>query len=398
LLSLVAAAYLAAIGEKDKGKKAKNEKGLAMKLSIDRAALIKPLGHIQGVVERRNTIPILSNLVIRAEAGQLRLTATDMEMDMVETVSSSVSEEGVITTPAHMLYDIVRKLPEGSEISLTADNTGQAQISAGRSSFRLPTLSVEDFPAISAAEMPVAFQLPAADLKDMIELTRMATSTEESRYYLNGIYLHHSPDRKLRAVATDGHRLALTQMDLPQGAETMPAVIIPRKAYTELFRLMEDYDGDVEVGLSDNRARFSLGQVVMTTKLIDGTFPDYERVVPKDNQRKSVVKVADFSAAVDRVSTISAEKTRTVQLTFSNAGLTISASNAQDQASATETIETNWSDDDMKIGFNARYLLDITNLIEGDEMEFAFAEPSNPTLIRSPMDDASLFVVMPMRV
>jgi DNA polymerase-3 subunit beta len=185
---------------------------------------------------------------------------------------------------------------------------------------------------------------------------------------------------------------------LPQGAETMPAVIIPRKAYTELFRLMEDYDGDVEVGLSDNRARFSLGQVVMTTKLIDGTFPDYERVVPKDNQRKSVVKVADFSAAVDRVSTISAEKTRTVQLTFSNGGLTISASNTQDQASATETIETNWGDDDMKIGFNARYLLDITNLIEGDDMEFAFAEPSNPTLIRSPMDDASLFVVMPMRV
>jgi len=369
-----------------------------MKLSIDRAALIKPLGHIQGVVERRNTIPILSNLVIRAEAGQLRLTATDMEMDMVETVSASVSEEGVITTPAHMLYDIVRKLPEGSEISLTADNQGQAQISAGRSSFRLPTLSVEDFPAISTTEMPVVFQLPAADLKDMIELTRMATSTEESRYYLNGIYFHQSPDRKLRAVATDGHRLALTQMDLPQGAETMPAVIIPRKAYTELFRLMEDYDGDVEVGLSDNRARFSLGQVVMTTKLIDGAFPDYERVVPKDNQRKSVVKVADFSAAVDRVSTISAEKTRTVQLTFSNGGLTISASNTQDQASATETIETNWGDDDMKIGFNARYLLDITNLIEGDDMEFAFAEPSNPTLIRSPMDDASLFVVMPMRV
>jgi DNA polymerase-3 subunit beta len=384
--------------EKKKANKANHEKGLAMKLSIDRAALIKPLGHIQGVVERRNTIPILSNLVIRAEAGQLRLTATDMEMDMVETVSAAVSEEGVITTPAHMLYDIVRKLPEGSEISLTANDNGQAQISAGRSSFRLPTLSVEDFPAISAAEMPVAFQLPSADLKGMIELTRMATSTEESRYYLNGIYLHQSPDRKLRAVATDGHRLALTQMDLPQGAETMPAVIIPRKAYTELFRLMEDFDGDVEVGLSDNRARFSLGQVVMTTKLIDGTFPDYERVVPKDNQRKSVVKVADFSAAVDRVSTISAEKTRTVQLTFSNGSLTVSASNAQDQASATETIETNWSDDDMKIGFNARYLLDITNLIEGDDMEFAFAEPSNPTLIRSPMDDASLFVVMPMRV
>ncbi len=368
-----------------------------MKLSIDRAALIKPLGHIQGVVERRNTIPILSNMVIRAEAGQLKLTATDMEMDMVETTHAAVAEEGVITTPAHMFYDIVRKLPEGSEITITADTSGQAQISAGRSTFRLPTLSVDDFPAISSAEMPVSFHVPAADLKSMIELTRMATSTEESRYYLNGIYFHQTPDRLLRAVATDGHRLALTQMDLPQGAETMPSVIIPRKAYTELLRLMEDFDGDVEVGLSDNRARFALGQVVMTTKLIDGTFPDYDRVVPKDNQRKSIVKVADFSAAVDRVSTISAEKTRTVQLTFSNGSLTISA-NSTDQASATEVIEASWADEDLKIGFNARYLLDITNLIEGDDMEFAFAEPSNPTLIRSPKDDASLFVVMPMRV
>ena len=368
-----------------------------MKFSIDRAVLIKPLSHIQGVVERRNTIPILSNLVIAAESGQIRLTATDMEMDMVESCAASVSTEGSITTPAHMLYDIIRKFPEGAEVTIAADKDGGASISAGRSNFRLPTLPIGDFPAISADDMPVNFQLAAADLKAMIDFTRIATSTEESRYYLNGIYFHASDARKLRAVSTDGHRLALTEMDLPSGADTMPSVIVPRKAYSELLGLLENYDGEVSIGLSDNRARFALDQVVMTTKLIDGTFPNYERIIPNENQHKATMKVKEFIAAVDRVSIMSPEKTHAVKLAFSKGSLTISTNRNEDQSSATETLEANWGDEEMSFGFNARYLLECAHLIAEDDIEFVLAEPSVPALIRAPKDDASLFVVMPVR-
>ena len=367
-----------------------------MKLTIDRMSLLRPLGHVQSVVERRNTIPILANVVLQAEDGQLSLTATDMDIAIATEVGCAVATSGITTLSAHMLYDIARKLPEGAEVELTVAD-GHANISAGRSSFRLPTLPVEDFPAISSSDLPVNFTLTAADLRDLTDATRFAISTEETRYYLNGIYLHKAEDGNLCAVATDGHRLALTRQALPLGASQMPSVILPRKAVGELRKLLDDYDGDVSVGLSETRAEFSFGVIRLTSKLIDGTFPDYTRVIPSGNDRVMKIDAASFSAAVDRVSTISSEKSRSVKMGIKSGVLTLSASNT-DASSATEELEVTYAGPEMDIGFNARYLLDIAGQVNNEIVEFALADQGSPSLVRAPGDDASLFVLMPMRV
>ncbi|MDB2498217.1 DNA polymerase III subunit beta [Alphaproteobacteria bacterium] len=367
-----------------------------MKLTIDRMSLLRPLGHVQSVVERRNTIPILANVVLRAEEGELSLTATDMDMDIATEVGCSVMTSGATTISAHLLYDIARKLPDGAEVEI-AVNDGHAMVSAGRSSFRLPTLPVEDFPAISSNELPVNFSLTAADMRDLIDATRFAISTEETRYYLNGIYIHKAESGELCAVATDGHRLAMTRQALPSGAAQMPSIILPRKAVSELRKLLDDFDGDVLVGLSETRAEFRFGVVRLTSKLIDGTFPDYTRVIPVGNDRIMQVDVSAFSAAVDRVSTIASEKSRSVKMGLKSGVLTLSASNT-DASSATEELEVSYDGPEMEIGFNARYLLDIAGQVNSDMVEFALADQGSPSLVRAPGDEASLFVLMPMRV
>ena len=367
-----------------------------MKLTIDRMSLLRPLGHVQSVVERRNTIPILANVVLRAEEGELSLTATDMDMDIATEVGCSVMASGATTISAHLLYDIARKLPDGAEVEIVV-NDGHAMVSAGRSSFRLPTLPVEDFPAISSNALPVNFSLTAADMRDLIDATRFAISTEETRYYLNGIYIHKAESGELCAVATDGHRLAMTRQALPSGAAQMPSIILPRKAVSELRKLLDDFDGDVLVGLSETRAEFRFGVVRLTSKLIDGTFPDYTRVIPVGNDRIMQVDVSTFAAAVDRVSTIASEKSRSVKMGLKSGVLTLSASNT-DASSATEELEVSYDGPEMEIGFNARYLLDIAGQVNSDMVEFALADQGSPSLVRAPGDEASLFVLMPMRV
>ena len=367
-----------------------------MKLTIDRMSLLRPLGHVQSVVERRNTIPILANVVLRAEEGELSLTATDMDMDIATEVGCSVMTSGTTTMSAHLLYDIARKLPDGAEVEI-AVNDGHAMVSAGRSSFRLPTLPVEDFPAISSNELPVNFSLTAADMRDLIDATRFAISTEETRYYLNGIYIHKAESGELCAVATDGHRLAMTRQALPSGAAQMPSIILPRKAVSELRKLLDDFDGDVLIGLSETRAEFRFGVVRLTSKLIDGTFPDYTRVIPVGNDRIMQVDVSAFSAAVDRVSTIASEKSRSVKMGLRSGVLTLSASNT-DASSATEELEVSYDGPEMEIGFNARYLLDIAGQVNSDMVEFAMSDQGSPSLVRAPGDETSLFVLMPMRV
>jgi DNA polymerase-3 subunit beta len=367
-----------------------------MKLTIDRMSLLRPLGHVQSVVERRNTIPILANVVLRAEDGELSLTATDMDMDIATEVGCSVMTSGTITMSAHLLYDIARKLPDGSEVEIAVGD-GHAMVSAGRSSFRLPTLPVEDFPTISSSDLPVNFVLTAADMRDLIDATRFAISTEETRYYLNGIYIHKAESGELCAVATDGHRLALTRQALPSGAAQMPSIILPRKAVSELRKLLDDFDGEVLVGLSETRAEFRFGVVRLTSKLIDGTFPDYTRVIPVGNDRIMQVDVSAFSAAVDRVATIASEKSRSVKMALKPGLLTLSASNT-DASSATEELEVNYNGAEMEIGFNARYLLDIAGQVNSEMVEFALADQGSPSLVRAPGDESSLFVLMPMRV
>ena len=367
-----------------------------MKATIERATLLKSLGHVQSVVERRNTIPILSNVLIEArDDGSLRLMATDLDLQVDESVPANVDQAGATTVSAHTLFDIVRKLPEGSQVEIAASE-GKMQIVAGRSRFNLSTLPRDDFPVIAEGELPTRFELPAATLRQIIEKTRFAISSEETRYYLMGIFLHVIDDQ-LRAAATDGHRLARITVPKPDGADGMPDVIIPRKAVAELYRLLEELEGTVEISLSPTKVRFGLGSAVPTSKLIDGTFPDYNRVIPTANDKLLKLDPKSFSAGVDRVSTIASEKTRAVKMSVDRDKVTLSVTSPENGV-ATEELPADYGADGLEIGFNARYLLDILGEIDGDTVEVHLADAAAPTLLRESDKSNALYVLMPMRV
>ena len=367
-----------------------------MKATIERATLLKSLGHVQSVVERRNTIPILSNVLMEArEDGSLRLMATDLDLQVDESVPANVTQPGAITVSAHTFFDIVRKLPEGSQVELTAAE-GKMQVVAGRSRFNLSTLPRDDFPVIAEGDLPTRFELPAATLREIIEKTRFAISSEETRYYLMGIFFH-VVDEQLRAAATDGHRLARVTIARPDGAEEMPDVIVPRKAVNELYRLLEELEGTVEISLSATKIRFGLGSAVLTSKLIDGTFPDYNRVIPTGNDKLLKLDPKSFSAGVDRVSTIASEKTRAVKMSVDRDKVTLSVTSPENGV-ATEEVPADYGADGLEIGFNAKYLLDILGEIDGDTVEVHLADAAAPTLLRENDKSNALYVLMPMRV
>ncbi len=372
-----------------------------MKITVERAELLKSLGHVHRVVERRNTIPILANVLIRAEKAKLAFKATDLDLEVTETIAAEVGPGGSTTVPAHMFYEIVRKLPEGAQIVLEASgDRAVLAIRAGKSRFTLQTLPESDFPDLAAGDMTHSFKLSAADLKRLIDKTQFAISTEETRYYLNGIYLHAAGTAKaptLRAVATDGHRLAQVELPLPEGAAGMPGIIVPRKTVGEVQRLIEDPTGEVSIELSQGKIRFTIGDVVLTSKLIDGTFPDYSRVIPVGNDKELTVDKKEFEQAVDRVATVSSERGRAVKLSLSNGKLMLSVTNP-DSGSATEEIEVEYGSDPLDIGFNSRYLLDIAAQIEGEAAVLKLADPGSPTLIQDRDAKGALYVLMPMRV
>jgi DNA polymerase-3 subunit beta len=367
-----------------------------MKATIERATLLKGLGHVHSVVERRNTIPILSNVLIEASAGGgIRLMATDLDLQINETVEASVTDAGATTVPAHTLFDIVRKLPEGSQVELNAAE-GRMLINAGRARFTLSSLPRDDFPVIAEGELPTRFELPAATLRQIIDKTRFAISSEETRYYLNGIYLHVI-DGELKAAATDGHRLARVTVPRPDGAEAMPGVIIPRKCVAELRKLLDEVDGTVEVSLSESKVRFGLGNAVLTSKLIDGTFPDYTRVIPTANDKLLRLDPRSFEEGVDRVSTIASERTRAVKMTLDRDRVTLSVTSPEN-GNAAEEVAAEYGAQGLEIGFNARYLLDILHQIDGDMVEVHLADAAAPTLLRESDNAPALYVLMPMRV
>jgi DNA polymerase-3 subunit beta len=367
-----------------------------MKATIERAVLLKSLGHVQSVVERRNTIPILSNVLLEArEDGSIRLMATDLDLQVDESVPANVAQPGATTVSAHTFFDIVRKLPEGSQVELTAAE-GKMQVIAGRSRFNLSTLPRDDFPVIAEGDLPTRFELPAATLRQIIEKTRFAISSEETRYYLMGIFLHVVDDQ-LRAAATDGHRLARVTVARPDGAEGMPDVIVPRKAVQELYRLLEELEGTVEISLSPTKIRFGLGSAILTSKLIDGTFPDYNRVIPTANDKLLKLDPKSFSAGVDRVSTIASEKTRAVKMSVDRDKVTLSVTSPENGV-ATEEVPADYGADGLEIGFNAKYLLDILSEIDGDTVEVHLADAAAPTLLRENDQSNALYVLMPMRV
>jgi len=369
-----------------------------MKLRIERATLLKSLAHMQSVVERRNTIPILSNVLLNAETDALALTATDLDLWMVENVEASVEQEGGTTVPAQTLYDIVRKLPEGSQVELADESDGRLLVRSGQSLFHLPCLDREDFPVVPSGDLPHRFNISAAEFRRLLEKTRFAISTEETRYYLNGVYLHAAEgDDMLRAVATDGHRLARAEIPLPKGAGTMSGVIVPRKVVHEASRLTEGMDSEITVALSDAKIRIEFEGAVMTSKLIDGTFPDYERVIPEGNDKRMEVDARTLKAAIDRVSTVSTEKSRAVKVVLKKGKVVLSASSAEN-ASATDEVAVGYDAELIEIGFNARYLMDILNEIDGETAVFLFNDAVSPTVVTDSEDASALYVLMPMRV
>jgi DNA polymerase-3 subunit beta len=374
-----------------------------MKFKADRATLMKSLAHVQNVVEKRNTIPILANVLLAVRDGRLTIAATDLEIALVEEVPAQSSRNGAITVPATTLYEIVRRQPEHAEIELDHPG-GDAQLAlrAGRYSTSLVALGVDEFPKLDAGKLSHSFNLSALDLRGLIDRTKFAISTEETRYYLNGIYLHAADAEGspvLRAVATDGHRLARVEETLPEGAAGMPGVIIPRKTVNELRKLLDEVSGDIEIALSETRIQFTIGTMRLTSKLIDGTFPDYDRVIPRNNDKVLRVNQKDFSAAVSRVSAISSERHRPVKLSLARDLLVISAASPE-QGTATEELDGDrikYDAGPLEIGFQARYLNDVTEQIEGD-VEFVFADGAAPTLVRDPSDLRAVYVLMPMRV
>ena len=350
-----------------------------MKLKVDRTILLKALAHIQSVAEKRNTIPILANVLIEVQDGQMTLTATDMEIAIVETIQAESLENGAVTAPASVLYEIVRKLPDSAIIELTHTSIDMPlSLRAGKYVTSLNVLDVEEFPSMTSGDFPHNFQISTEVLRKLIEQTRFAISTEETRYYLNGIYFHitnSENENKLCAVATDGHRLAKVECTMPEGAENIPGVIIPRKI------------------------QLNFGSVTLTSKLIDGTFPEYERVIPKNDTKVLRVGKQDFATAVARVAAISMERSRPVKLSLDNNSLVLSASSV-DQGNAKEELDgsqVQYESTPLEIGFQARYLNDITDQID-NQVEFILADNSAPTIVRDVDDPSALYVLMPMRV
>lgn len=370
----------------------------AFQVHVDRNVFLKALSHSQGVVEKRSTVPILSHVLLETTGEGITLTATDLEVAIVETVAAQVEKPGRLTVSAHMLFDVVRKLRDGAEISLSFDEAqNRLNVESGRSHFALPCLSPDEFPAINSGNQPYRFILPAKDLLELFDRVRFAMSTEETRYYLNGIYLHAFQSKELRAVATDGHRLAKMSLPLPQGAEAIPGVIISRKTINEVLKIVSEEVLDVEVYLSNTQVSFKFSDTYFTSRLIDGTFPDYEKVIPAHNDKVMTVDMEAFAETVDRVATISSEKNRGIRLSLKTNKLVLTAT-SNESGHAVEELEVDYNASGIEIGFNSRYLLDIAQQIGNESASFSFADSTSPTIIRSRNDQEALYVLMPMRV
>ena len=372
-----------------------------MKISIERAALLKALGQAQSVVERRNTIPILANVLIEAEGSIASFRATDLDIEVVDKCPAVVERPGSTTVSAVMLHEIVRKLPDGALVQLADDGVaGRLTVSAGRSTFALTTLPREDFPIMASSDYACNFSSAAGALRRLFDKSKFAISTEETRYYLNGVYMHVATGdtgQVLRCVATDGHRLARVDAPLPEGAGTMPGVIVPRKTVNELRKLLDDDDQPIAVSVSETKVRFATPDITLTSKVIDGTFPDYTRVIPTGNTKRLEVDAAEFARAVDRVATISSERSRAVKLSLDDDRLVLSV-NAPDSGNAEEELAVAYSDERLEIGFNAKYLLEIASQVDRENAVFLFNSAGDPTLMREGNDLSAVYVVMPMRV
>lgn len=365
-----------------------------MKLSTGREALLKPLQAVIGVVERRQTMPILANVLLSARDGQLAITATDLEVELVATTELDVEAAGEVTVPGRKLLDICRALPEGASVSLSQSGE-KVTVRSGRSRFTLTTLPAAEFPTVEDIAADTTIDVPQTTLARLLEKTHFSMAQQDVRYYLNGLLLETGGSH-LRSVATDGHRLALCQVDLDDGSLPEKQVIVPRKGVLELQRLMSG-EGDVALALGANHVRIQLDGIRFTSKLIDGRFPEYDRVIPKDPGNTLSSDRETLKGALQRTAILSNEKYRGIRLVVRDGGLTLQAHNPE-QEEAEEEVEVGYEGENMEIGFNVNYLLDALGAIEAEQVTLAFVDANSSCLMREPGNDDCKYVVMPMRL
>jgi DNA polymerase-3 subunit beta len=364
-----------------------------MKFSASREALLKPLQAVIGVVERRQTMPILSNVLLVVKDGQLAVTATDLEVELVAQADVETDAGGEITVSGRKLLDICRALPEGTTVQVSA-SAEKLAVRAGRSRFNLATLPAAEFPVVEDIKAGQSLGVNQEVLARLFEKTHFSMAQQDVRYYLNGLLLETGGGR-LRAVATDGHRLAMCQSDV-DGQVDEQQVIVPRKGVLELQRLMSG-DGDLEIELGANHIRIQLDGIRFTSKLIDGRFPEYERVIPKQSSNELKADRASFQGALQRTAILSNEKYRGIRLVIRDSGVILQAHNPE-QEEAEEELEVEYNGEDIEIGFNVNYLLDALGAVDGDEVTLSVQDSNSSCLIRQPGSDDCTFVVMPMRL
>jgi len=366
-----------------------------MKLSIQREAFLKPLQQVIGVVERRQTLPILGNVLLNASKRNIRLTATDLEVELQAEIETPVSEAGDITLPARKLLDICRTLPDEAQLDISVKND-RALVRSGKSRFTLATLPASEFPAIDKIKSARTFSLPERDLHALIERTSFSMAQQDVRYYLNGLMLE-PVDGILRAVATDGHRLAMCELSADIRDTDNQQVIVPRKGVQELHRLLEERDAQVQVEIGTNHIRIVTDDLRFTSKLIDGRFPDYQRVIPKNADKRLLVDRNLLRQALTRTSILSNEKYRGIRLEVSNNNIKIQAHNPE-QEEAVEEIDATYNEEGMTVGFNVTYLLDVLNSIDTDNVEICLSDANSSAMINRPGAGDCRYVVMPMRL
>ena len=375
-----------------------------MEFKINSTDLLKALSHIHGIVEVRHTLPILSNIILEAKDDKLILSSTNLDIYCSDKIKAEVLQSGEVSVSAVTFFEIIKRLPSGSEVlMIMEEGENEIRLTCGRSKFNLSTLKTDDFPIISDSDLSTNFVLSADELIRIIDKTKFAVSNEETRYYLNGIFLHKAERNSiqfLRAVATDGHRLAQYDIPLPQGAEDITGIIIPKKTIYELRKVLDDANGDVSVSLNENKIKFSFNDLKVVSKVIDGTFPDYTKVIPQKNDKNFKTNNSDLKNAIDRVSAVAANeesKSKAIKFCIENNSLSLSVE-SQSKGSANEIIDVNYSGDKVDIGFNSKYIIDICNEVDGDEISISLSDSISPAIILDKTDENLFFVLMPMRI
>ncbi len=375
-----------------------------MEFKINSSDLLKALSHIHGIVEVRHTLPILSNIILKAKDNELTLSSTNLDIYCADKIQAEVSIAGEISVSAVTFFEIIKRLPPGSEVVMTMEEgENEIKLKCGRSKFNLSTLKTDDFPIISENDLSTNFVLSADELIRIIDKTKFAVSNEETRYYLNGIFLHKA-DRNsiqfLRAVATDGHRLAQYDIPLPQGAEDITGIIIPKKTIFELRKVLDDANGDVSISLNENKIKFTFNDLKIISKVIDGTFPDYTKVIPQNNNKNFKTNNNELKNAIDRVSAVAANeesKSKAIKLSLEDNRLNLSVE-SQSKGSANEIIDISYDGDKVDIGFNSKYIIDICNEVDGEEVDISLLDSVSPAIILDKTDENLFFVLMPMRI